>query len=109
MEEIEHYRNLVRQILTDHADATIETIQPQQIFDTTHDHYQLNYVGWQGKRRVFGPILHLNIQNGKVWIQYNRTEDSIAERLVELGVPRSDIVIGFHSPFKRQFSGYAVE
>lgn len=108
MDQLEHYRNLVQQILTDHADTPSETVQPQLIFDTTHDHYQLNYVGWQGSRRVFGPILHLDIQNGKIWIQYNGTEDSISERLVELGVPRSDIVIGFHSPFKRQFSGYAI-
>jgi hypothetical protein len=33
---------------------------------------------------------------------------SIAKILTEQGVPTSDIVIGFHSPFKRQFSGYAV-
>ncbi|WP_460200716.1 element excision factor XisI family protein [Scytonema sp. NUACC21] len=46
---------------------------------------------------------------GKIWIQYNGTEEALAERLVELGVPRSDIVLGFHSPFKRQFTSYAVE
>jgi hypothetical protein len=28
--------------------------------------------------------------------------------LIDKGVPASDIVLGFHSPFKRQFSGYAV-
>lgn len=109
MDQLEHYRQLVRQILTEHADTSSETVQPQLIFDAEHGHYQLNYVGWQGDRRVFGLILHLDIQNRKIWIQYNGTEDSIANRLVQLGVPSSDIVIGFHSPFKRQFSGYAVE
>lgn len=56
-----------------------------------------------------GLVMHFDIQNEKIWIQYNGTEESVAERLVELGVPRSDIVIGFHSPFKRQFTSYAVE
>jgi hypothetical protein len=28
--------------------------------------------------------------------------------LTDRGVPASDIVLGFHSPFKRQFSGYAL-
>lgn len=45
---------------------------------------------------MFGPVMHFDIQNGKIWIQYNGTEESVAERLVELGVPPSDIVIGFH-------------
>ncbi len=49
-------------------------------------------------------MLHFDILNEKIWIQYNGTEDLIAERLVEFGVPASDIVIGFYSPFKRQFT-----
>ena len=65
-------------------------------------------MGWQGDKRVFGPVMHFDIQEGKIWIQYNGTEDLVAERLVEMGVPTTDIVLGFHSAFKRQFSRYAV-
>ncbi|MBE9084823.1 XisI protein [Tolypothrix sp. LEGE 11397] len=79
------------------------------IFDNDNDHYQLAYVGWNGDKRVFGPVLHFDILNGKIWIQYNGTEELIAEKLVECGVPNYDIVIGFYSPFKRQFTAYAVE
>ena len=53
--------------------------------------------------------MHFDIIQGKIWIQYNGTEEAVADRLVKLGVPPSDIVIGFHSPFKRQFTPYAVE
>jgi hypothetical protein len=35
-------------------------------------------------------------------------QGAIAQVLLEKGVPASDIVLGFHSRFKRQFSGYAV-
>jgi hypothetical protein len=52
--------------------------------------------------------MHFDIQNGKIWIQYNSTEEAVAERLVEMGVPGSDIVLGFHSAFKRQVTRYAV-
>ena len=62
----------------------------------------------EGDKRVFGPVVHFDIQDGKIWIQYNGTEDSIAERLVEMGVPTSDIVLGFDSSCKRQFTPYAV-
>lgn len=110
MDKIERYQEFVQQILTEHSQLspTTDTVQTQLIFDTQHHHYQLAYVGWQGDKRVFGPVMHFDIQDGKIWIQYNGTEDSVAERLVEMGVPPSDIVIGFHSAFKRQFTRYAV-
>lgn len=96
--------------MTEHAQITtkIDAVKAELIFDSEHDHYQLAYVGWQGDKRVFDPVMHFDIQDGKIWIQYNGTEDSVAERLVELGVPTSDIVLGFHSAFKRQFTRYAV-
>ncbi len=46
--------------------------------------------------------MHFDITDGKIWIQYNGTEESIAERLVEMGVSTTD------SEFKRQFTPYAV-
>jgi hypothetical protein len=63
---------------------------------------------WQNDRRIYGCIIHLDIKDGKIWLQHNGTENDIAEELVEMGVPKTDIVIGFHSPFKRQFTEYAV-
>jgi XisI protein len=33
---------------------------------------------------------------------------AIAQALTDRGVPASDIVLIFHAPFKRQFSGYAL-
>ncbi|MGF1673396.1 MAG: XisI protein [Rivularia sp. (in: cyanobacteria)] len=110
MDKLEQYREFVKTILTEHAQisTTTDTVKAELIFDQENDHYQLAYVGWQGDKRVFGPVMHFDIQDGKIWIQYNGTEDSVAEKLVEMGVPTSDIVIGFHSSFKRQFNRYAV-
>lgn len=110
MDKIEQYRQFIKQILTEHVqtESNSETVKAELIFDSEHDHYQLAYVGWQGEKRVFGPVIHFDIQDGKIWIQYNGTEDHLAERLVEMGVPDSDIVLGFHSAFKRQFTHYAV-
>ncbi len=53
--------------------------------------------------------MHIVIQNGKIWIQHAGTEDGIANRLVELGVAKGDIVLGFQSPYKRRFTEFAVE
>lgn len=111
MDKIEHYRQIIKQILSEHAQISshTDTVKPQLILDNKNDHYQLAYVGWLEDKRVFGPVMHFDILQGKIWIQYNGTEELVPERLVELGVPPSDIVIGFYSPFKRQFTSYAVE
>ena len=111
MDNVERYRQFIKQILSEHAQISTTTtgvVTAELIFDTEHDHYQLAYVGWQGDKRIFGPVMHFDIQDGKIWIQYNGTEESVAERLIEMGVPTQDIVIGFHSSFKRQFTRYAV-
>ena len=68
--------------------------------------------------------LHLDIIDGKIWIQHDGTEggianklvdsgtdtrsESVPERSVNRGVPKHDIVLGFHPPFKRQFTEFAV-
>ena len=78
------------------------------VADTTHDHYQLVNVGWVNKRRVYGCILHIDIKGDKVWIQHNGTELFVAEDLVALGIPKDRIVLGFHAPFKRQFTEFSV-
>jgi len=110
MDKLEHYREILHKLLEDFAklgdaDNTVET---QIIADTVRDHYQLLQVGWQNDWRIYGCILHLDIKDGKIWLQHNGTEDDIPAQLVQMGVPKTDIVVGFHSPFKRQFTEYAV-
>ncbi|NJO18843.1 MAG: XisI protein [Spirulinaceae cyanobacterium RM2_2_10] len=110
MVELEQYRQKVQQLLQDYADLdnNDSEVETETIFDTVRDHYQLVHVGWQDDRRIYGCSLHLDIKDGKIWLQHNGTENDIAAELVALGIPKSNIVIGFHSPFKRQFTDYAI-
>ena len=78
------------------------------IFLPDAGHYQLMNVGWHGQHRIHGCVLHVDIKGGKIWIQHDGTEEGIANRLVAAGVPRDDIVLAFHSPFKRRFTDFAV-
>lgn len=111
MDRVAQYRQAIQSLILKHKDSEAQLFEVKQetIFDTEHDHYQLVNVGWQNDRRIYGCVLHLDIENGKVWIQHNGTEHNIADELVELGVPKNDIVLGFQSPFKRQFSGFATK
>ncbi|HAX88287.1 MAG TPA: XisI protein [Cyanobacteria bacterium UBA11370] len=110
MERVEYYRQCIRKLLT--AQMTWEQgnadIECQLIFDVEHDHYQLLDVGWDDLKRVYNCFIHLDIKNGKIWIQRNMTEVDIARELVEMGVPREDIVLGLHPPYKRPYTGYGV-
>lgn len=105
---VEQYRTWIQQLLTEQAKrGSDQNVEAQTLFDQTHDHYQLIYIGWHNQRRIFGPVLHLDIKDGKIWIQWNGTEDDIAAQLVALGVPAQDIVLGFQPSFIRPFTDYA--
>lgn len=108
---IQQYRQLIckilRQSIHPPANGAIQTVP---ILDTERDHYQLLDIGWdESGQRVFQPIVHVDILNGKVWIQENATEVDMAKELVAAGVAPSDIVLGLHSPTVRRFSDYALE
>jgi hypothetical protein len=53
-------------------------------------------------------VLQVDIKDGKIWIQYDGTETGLACALVQAGVPKEDIVLAFHAPHKRPYTGYAV-
>lgn len=110
MDNLIVYRQAIQKILTDYASlsASGSGVDAQLLFDEQHDHYQLMYVGWENGRRVYGSIIHMDILGGKVWLQYNGTELDLAQELLDLGVAREDIVLGFRSPAARAHTGYAV-
>ena len=109
MEKLERYRNSIVEIMRKYQNAVPSSgdIEVQTIFDRENDHYQIINVGGQNDRRIYGCSLHIDIKNNKVWIQHNGTERRIAEELNELGVPKEDIVLAFHAPERRRFTGYA--
>ncbi|MEH2179060.1 XisI protein [Nostoc sp.] len=110
MEKLEQYRGSIQQLLAEYAsrDLSRSEIEKQVIFDTVHDHYQLVYVGWKNRRRQYGCVLHLDIKDEKIWIQYDGTEIGIANDLVKLGVPKKDIVLAFQEPLVRQYTEFGV-
>jgi hypothetical protein len=110
MNKLEQYRQIIQTLLTEYAGykSLNPNIEQELICDTNSDRYLLLNLGWENKHRVYNCFIHIEIRNEKVWIQRNMTDINFAEELVEMGVPRTDIVLGFHSPFKRQFTEYAV-
>lgn len=110
MDKLTEYRQKIQQILTKYSQykPSYGEVEIEEIFDVNRDRYQLISVGWNKQKRVYGSMMHLDIKNEKIWIQQNTTEVDIATELVEMGVPKQDIVIGFHTPKMRQLTDFAV-
>jgi len=110
MDTLESYRQIIQSVLTDYAAIPIANgkIDCYTVLDTKQDHYMVMNVGWDGHRRVYGCVLHLDIKEGKIWIEQNMTEMKVAQELVERGVPKDDIILGFQAPQMREYTGYGV-
>ncbi len=73
-------------------------------------------VGWQGAERIYRCVMHFDIKDGKIWLQQNLTvgvasrneNRDPAEELVEMGVPKGDIILGLQMPSKRLYTDYGV-
>jgi len=109
MDTLERYRQIIERILTDYAQIPYAhgDIRSQTVFDRSNDHYLLINVGWD-RRRVHGCLVHIDIIDGKVWIQRDGTEEGIATELEAAGVPKEHIVLAFRSPEMRKHTGYAI-
>lgn len=110
MDTLTRYRHIIRELIQRYAQyhPACGDVQIEVIFDESNDHYELMYAGWNGPYRIHGSILHLDIRQGKVWIQYDGTEDGIAEELVTAGIPRESIVLAFKPPDIRAHTDFAV-
>ncbi len=110
MDRNDTYRAIVKRILQGVADITPsdENIRTEFVCDEALGHYQVSQVGWDGKHRVDDVFLHVDVLDGKVWLQHDGTNLKIAEDLVREGIPKEDIVLAFHHPSRRKDTEFAV-
>jgi hypothetical protein len=97
-----NYRSVVEQVLRDYAEflGNDEMVQVEQIFDRERDRYLLVETGWDDGDRVYGTLLHIDIIDNKLWIQQDQTEEGVADELIDAGIDKDSIVLGFQ-PLKQ--------
>lgn len=107
---VDQCRDIIERILTEYTTIPYAygDIHTEAVFDRARDRYLLVNVGWDNTRRVHGSLVHVDIINGKVWIQRDGTEDGIATELVAAGIPKEQIVLGFRAPDVRKYTEFAV-
>jgi hypothetical protein len=110
MDKVDRYRSIVRRLIEEYASYKPANgqIETEAIVDPVRDHYEVMHIGWDGVRRVHGSVVHIDIIGDKVWIQYDGTSRPVADELIAEGIPREDIVLGFHPVEVRQYTDFAV-
>ncbi|MFO0823301.1 MAG: XisI protein [Gemmataceae bacterium] len=110
MDKLNQYRDVVRKLVEEYAShkPSHGQIDSYPVIDSERDHYLAVQAGWDRRQRIQGAFLHIDIINGKVWIQFNGTDQPIAEELVLAGIPKEDIVLAEKPADIRPFTGYGV-
>ena len=104
-----NYTEAIEKILNNFSDMVVrEGTEVKIIRDRESGHYLVILAGWNDQLRVYGVSVHIELKDDKIWIQQDGTEVGIANELVELGVPKEDIVLGFDAPMMRKFSEFAI-
>lgn len=108
MDKIAHYQNAVCALFADYVNNTVtrsaEQLAPQVLIDKEHNKFQVLYYGWQRDKYTFFAAFHFDIIDGKIWLQCNNTEWEVDTILIEKGVAKEDIVIGFLPPYYREIA-----
>ncbi len=62
----------------------------ETIFDRAKDRYLIMLVGWNDRQRVHGCLVHLDLVDGRFWVQRDGTERGVARDLMDAAdSPRS--------------------
>jgi len=108
---VKNYREIIKHLIDEYASyiPSHGKIEAEKIMDTERDHYEVIHIGWDGPRRVHGSVLHIDLKNDKIWIQYDGTSRPIANELIAKGIPKESIVLGFYPIEERKYTGFALE
>jgi len=70
-------------------------VKLETVFDRANDRYLIMLVGWNDRHRVHGCLVHVDLLDGRFWVQRDGTERGIPRDLMDHGVPRERIVMAF--------------
>ena len=108
MDRLDIYRNYIETLVRQYAEirGLIPTIHRQAVCDRTSDTYGVCSYGWHKNRRIWGFSIHITVRQDKVCIEHNGCDRDIAQELVNMGIPKEDIVLCFLAPGDRTVEGF---
>lgn len=111
MDKLKDYQNMIKSILIEYEKISSQVPDPDidevLIFDDDRSQYLWFNIGWKNEKRIKAISVYIRIKNNKIWIEEDWTEEGIAVELLRNGVPKDDIVLGFHDPETRKSTEFA--
>jgi XisI protein len=109
-EQLDQYRNSIEQVIHYYAQfkPIVGETEREISFDRVRNHYHLFTIGWNGPQRIYGCLIHMDIRDGKIWVQYDGTETGVANDLIKMGIDKQKIVLAFQSEALRQYGDFAI-
>jgi hypothetical protein len=95
MENLNRDQQIIQSVLENIA---AQDPDAQLVLDTKRDRYLIVHNSWHNDSRIYGCSIHLDLIDGKIWIQHNSTEIQIDQELISAGIPPKNIILGFRSP-----------
>ncbi|NER07272.1 MAG: XisI protein [Okeania sp. SIO3C4] len=110
MDNLDQYRTIIQQELKEYTKIPYAhgDLQCRLIISEDRNDFLLITQGWEDDVQVHGCLVHIEIIGDKIWIHRDGLEDGIASDLLRAGIPKSQIVLGFHPPDVRVFTEFAV-
>ena len=110
MDILDNYQRIIKEVLVPYTQIPYShaAIECKTVFDSENNSYLLITLGLDGVKRIHGCLVHIDIIDGKIWVQRDDTEDGVTYELEAAGIPKDKIVLGFHQQNVRQHTGYAV-
>ena len=95
-------KSIARKIIEDLAKRFRDDdgIEKQIISDEKHGQHLVFNNGWRdGQHLIYGSIVHIEVKkDGKVWLHHDGTDLIIGQMLLDAGVPKKELAVGFHAP-----------
>ena len=95
---IEFYKACIKQLLGEYEQLKTEWSAAELVFDDERMRYLVMRTGWFRGKRIHQCMVHIDICADKIVIQANHTERLLDEELMEMGVPRDKLCLGFIPP-----------
>ncbi len=111
MDKITKYKQLIQKEMEYQASIRIANIPdvPSKLFiGENKQFFTLYFIGWQGKEYIHNHLFNIEIIGDKVWIHEDATDICIADKLVERGIAKEDIVLGYIPKYARTIEGFAL-
>lgn len=112
MDRVNQYAETAKQVLSElyqrYAHSS-QDVQHHLVLDEERHQYLLITDGWLDDRRFYGIAIHLEVRSdGKLWVHDDNTDLVIVDDLLARGIPKQDMVLGWHAPSMREDTEFAI-